>query len=168
MTTTHTYINDLLLRDEPHKDSRRVGAVSMSITPTTTGAAKSKGEIPPDIEDEMKGMTWRVQVRDGSMTVFVLTSRKGVINDKVDRALKVGYDHCEKDINGVRAFTGQPLVSVDVAGEPQSYIADGQSTRILENEIKAVKVLPCYDKERRFALRFVGPMKFVRSGAKWE
>ena len=43
MTTIHSYTNDQRILDLPHKDLRRARAASLSMIPTSTGAAKAIG-----------------------------------------------------------------------------------------------------------------------------
>lgn len=163
MTTVHAYTNDQRLMDSPHKDLRRARAASMSIIPTTTGAARSIGVILPDLEGKIDGMALRVPVSNGSIADMVLTLGKDVTRDEVNRALKYA---AENDMKGVMTFTEEPLVSADIVGEPHSSIVDGQSTMVLGKKSKTVKVLSWYDNEWSFACRLVDLIKFVGSRMK--
>lgn len=160
ITTVHAYTNDQRLLDSPHKDLRRARAASMSIIPTTTGAAKSIGTIMPDLEGKIDGMALRVPVSNGSIADVVVTLRKDVTRDEVNRALK---DAAEKELKGVMAFSEEPLVSADIIGEPYSSIVDGLSTMVLDDRSRNVKVLSWYDNEWSFACRLVDLIKFIGS-----
>ena len=89
MTTCHAYTNDQRLLDLPHKDLRRARAATVSIIPTTTGAAKSIGVVIPELEGKLDGMALRVPVSNGSVTDMVLTLKKDVTKEEVNNALKM-------------------------------------------------------------------------------
>lgn len=166
MITTHSYTNDPLLADAPHKDFWCTRAASASNTPTTTRAAKSIGGISRCLECKINGMALRIPRSDGSKAVMGMKSTKNVINDHVDRKSKDNQDKEKEDSNGVMTFTAQPLGYADTVVWPHSYVDDGQSPRIFGDKIEAIKVPSYYDNERSFARRFVDPMKFVRSKVK--
>jgi glyceraldehyde-3-phosphate dehydrogenase type I len=162
MTTVHAYTSDQRLQDSPHKDLRRARAASMSIIPTTTGAAKSIGTIIPALEGKIDGMALRVPVSNGSIADMVMTLRKDVTTDEVNMALK---EASEKELKGVMAYTDEPLVSSDIIGEPHSSIVDGLSTMVIGNRSRNVKVLSWYDNEWSFACRLVDLIRFIGSKA---
>lgn len=160
MTTVHAYTSDQRLQDSPHKDLRRARAASMSIIPTTTGAAKSIGTIIPALEGKIDGMALRVPVSNGSIADMVMTLRKDVTTDEVNMALK---EASEKELKGVMAYTDEPLVSLDIIGEPHSSIVDGLSTMVIGNRSRNVKVLSWYDNEWSFGCRLVDLIRFIGS-----
>jgi glyceraldehyde 3-phosphate dehydrogenase len=160
MTTVHAYTNDQRLQDSPHKDLRRARAASMSIIPTTTGAAKSIGTIIPALEGKIDGMALRVPVSNGSIADMVMTLRKDVTIDEVNTALRQAS---EEELKGVMAYTNEPLVSSDIIGEPYSSIVDGLSTMVIGDRSRNVKVLSWYDNEWSFACRLVDLIKFIGS-----
>jgi glyceraldehyde 3-phosphate dehydrogenase len=160
MTTVHAYTNDQRLQDSPHKDLRRARAASMSIIPTTTGAAKSIGTIIPALEGKIDGMALRVPVSNGSIADMVMTLRKDVTIDEVNTALRQASD---EELKGVMAYTNEPLVSSDIIGEPYSSIVDGLSTMVIGDRSRNVKVLSWYDNEWSFACRLVDLIKFIGS-----
>lgn len=160
MTTVHAYTNDQRLQDSPHKDLRRARAASMSIIPTTTGAAKSIGTIIPALEGKIDGMALRVPVSNGSIADMVMTLRKDVTKDDINMALK---EASEKELKGVMTYTEEPLVSSDIIGESYSSIVDGLSTMVIGNKSRNVKVLSWYDNEWSFACRLVDLIKFMGS-----
>lgn len=158
MTTCHAYTNDQRLLDLPHKDLRRARAATVSIIPTTTGAAKSIGVVLPDLEGKLDGMALRVPISNGSVADMVLTLKKEVTKEDVNTALK---EASQADLKGIMAYTEDPIVSSDIIGEPCSSIVDGLSTMVLGNKNNVVKVLSWYDNEWSFASRLIDLVKFL-------
>jgi glyceraldehyde 3-phosphate dehydrogenase len=158
MTTTHAYTNDQRILDLPHKDLRRARAAMMSIIPTTTGAAKAIGTVIPELNGKIDGMALRVPVSDGSIADMVLTLKKEINREEINKALK---DASEDELKGIMEYTEEPLVSSDIIGNPHSSIVDGLSTMVLANKSKTVKILSWYDNEWSFACRLIDLMKFV-------
>jgi len=160
MTTTHAYTNDQRLLDLPHKDLRRARAAMMSIIPTTTGAAKAIGTVIPDLNGKIDGMALRVPVSDGSIADMVLTLKKEVNREEINKVLR---DASETELKGIMEYTEEPIVSSDIIGNPHSSIVDGLSTMVLGDKSKIVKVLSWYDNEWSFACRLIDLIKFVAS-----
>ena len=158
MTTTHAFTNDQRLLDLPHKDLRRARAATMSIIPTTTGAAKAIGSIIPELEGKIDGMALRVPVSSGSITDMVFTLKKEVTREEVNNALKQAS---EANLKGVLEYTDEPIVSADIVGNPHSSIVDGLSTMVLGNKNNVVKIMSWYDNEWGFACRLVSLIKFI-------
>jgi len=158
MTTTHAFTNDQSLLDLPHKDLRRARSATMSIIPTTTGAAKAIGSIIPELEGKIDGMALRVPVSSGSITDMVFTLKKEVTREEVNNALKQAS---EANLKGVLEYTEEPIVSADIVGNAHSSIVDGLSTMVLGNKNNVVKILSWYDNEWGFASRLVSLIKFI-------
>jgi glyceraldehyde 3-phosphate dehydrogenase len=158
MTTCHAYTNDQRLLDLPHKDLRRARAATVSIIPTTTGAAKSIGVVIPELEGKLDGMALRVPVSNGSVIDMVLTLKKDVTKEEVNNALK---EASQANLKGIMAYTEDPIVSSDIIGEPCSSVVDGLSTMVLGNKSNIIKVLSWYDNEWSFACRLIDLIKFV-------
>ena len=158
MTTTHAFTNDQRLLDLPHKDLRRARSATMSIIPTTTGAAKAIGTIIPELEGKIDGMALRVPVSSGSITDMVFTLKKEVTKEEVNDALKQAS---EANLKGVLEYTEEPIVSADIIGNPHSSIVDGLSTMVLGNKNNVIKILSWYDNEWGFASRLVSLIKFI-------
>ena len=149
MTTCHAYTNDQRLLDLPHKDLRRARAATVSIIPTTTGAAKSIGVVIPELEGKLDGMALRVPVSNGSVADMVLTLKRDVTREEVNNSLK---EASETNLKGIMAYTDDPIVSSDIIGEPCSSIVDGLSTMVLGNKSNVIKVLSWYDNEWRLCM----------------
>jgi glyceraldehyde 3-phosphate dehydrogenase len=158
MTTCHAYTNDQRLLDLPHKDLRRARAATVSIIPTTTGAAKSIGVVIPELEGKLDGMALRVPVSNGSVADMVLTLKKDVTREEVNNSLK---EASETNLKGIMAYTDDPIVSSDIIGEACSSIVDGLSTMVLGNKSNVIKVLSWYDNEWSFVCRLIDLMKFI-------
>ena len=158
MTTIHAYTNDQRLLDLPHKDLRRARVAMMSIIPTTTGAAKAIGTVIPELNGKIDGMALRVPVSDGSIADMVLTLKKEVNKEEVNKVLK---DASEAELKGIMEYTEEPIVSSDIIGNPHSSIVDGLSTMVLGDKSKIVKVLSWYDNEWGFACRLIDLIKFI-------
>jgi glyceraldehyde 3-phosphate dehydrogenase len=158
MTTTHAFTNDQRLLDLPHKDLRRARSATMSIIPTTTGAAKAIGTIIPELKGKIDGMALRVPVSSGSITDMVFTLKKEVTREEVNNALKQAS---EANLKGILEYTDEPIVSADIVGNAHSSIVDGLSTMVLGNKNNVVKILSWYDNEWGFASRLVSLIKFI-------
>lgn len=158
MTTCHAYTNDQRILDLPHKDLRRARAAMMSIIPTSTGAAKAIGSVIPELSGKMDGMALRVPVSNGSIVDVVVTLKKEVTKEEVNKVLKNSAD---TDLKGIMMYTEEPIVSSDIIGEPASSIVDGLSTMVLGGKGNLVKVMSWYDNEWSFACRLIDLVKFV-------
>ncbi|HJR47373.1 MAG TPA: hypothetical protein VJ799_04390, partial [Nitrososphaeraceae archaeon] len=158
MTTVHAFTNDQNLLDLQHKDLRRARSAVESIIPTTTGAAKSIGEVIPELKGKLDGMALRVPVIDGSIIDLVVTLEKEVTNEEINNTLKQAAQGEFKD---VLSYTEDPIVSSDIIGDPHSSIVDGLSTMVLGKKSNTIKVLSWYDNEWGFACRMVELMKFI-------
>ncbi|MBS1634400.1 MAG: type I glyceraldehyde-3-phosphate dehydrogenase [Bacteroidetes bacterium] len=149
VTTVHSYTGDQRLHDAPHRDLRRARAAAVSIIPTSTGAAKALGKIFPDLGDKIGGCGMRVPVPDGSLTdiTCVLTNYPGV--EEINAAFKKA---AETDLKGIMEYTEDPIVSVDVVGNPHSVLFDAEFTSVVGN---LVKVIGWYDNEYGYSNRLV-------------
>ena len=158
MTTCHSYTNDQRVLDLPHRDPRRARAASLSIIPTSTGAARAIGKVLPSIEGKLDGMALRVPVANGSIVDLVAQLSTPVSVDDVNGAFRRA---ASGDLKGILDYTEEPLVSVDIIGNPHSCIIDGQSTISLGGKNDLVKVLGWYDNEWGYCSRLVDLFKFV-------
>jgi glyceraldehyde 3-phosphate dehydrogenase len=158
MTTTHAFTNDQRLLDLPHKDLRRARAATMSIIPTTTGAAKAIGSVIPELDGKIDGMALRVPVSSGSITDMVLTLKRQVSRKEINNILR---EASNKELQGIMAYTEEPIVSADIVGDPHSSIVDGLSTMVLGDNNNVVKVLSWYDNEWSFSCRLVDLIKYI-------
>ncbi len=149
MTTVHAYTNDQQLLDLPHKDLRRARAAAISIIPTTTGAARTVTKAMPELEGRLDGFALRVPTADGSLTDFVCELEKNVTIEQVNGAMKQAADGPMK---GILQYETDPIVSIDIVGNPHSCILDSLSTMAKDN---LVKVVGWYDNEWGYSCRTV-------------
>ena len=149
MNTVHAYTNDQSILDLPHGDLRRARAAGLSIIPTSTGAARAVSLVIPELKGKLDGMAMRVPTPDGSVVDLVVELSKEVTKEEVNAALKAAASGAMK---GVLEYSEEPLVSVDVIGNPHSSIVDGLSTMATGN---LVKVVSWYDNEYGYSNRVV-------------
>jgi glyceraldehyde 3-phosphate dehydrogenase len=155
MTTVHAYTNDQGTHDQPHKDLRRARAGAVSIIPTTTGAAKAASLALPQLEGRLDGMALRVPIPDGSITDIVAVLGEEVTAEQVNDAYKAAADG---PLKGIMEYTTDPIVSIDIVGNPHSCIVDGLSTMAKGN---MVKVLGWYDNEWGYSCRLLDLTLYV-------
>lgn len=147
ITTVHSYTGDQKLHDAPHRDLRRARAAAVSIVPTTTGAAKAITKIFPHLDGKLGGAGIRVPVPDGSLTDFTCVVRNPKSIEEINAAFK---EASENELNGILAYTEDPIVSIDIVGNAHSSIFDAQLTSVMGN---MVKVVGWYDNEFGYASR---------------
>ncbi|MGB8956603.1 MAG: glyceraldehyde-3-phosphate dehydrogenase [Tumebacillaceae bacterium] len=158
VTTVHSYTNDQNNLDNPHKDLRRARACSLSILPSTTGAAKAVALVLPELKGKFNGVALRVPTPNVSIVDLVATLEKEVTADEVNAALKAA---AEGPLKGILGYSDEPLVSIDYVGDPHSSIVDGLSTMVVAD--KTVKIFAWYDNEWGYSLRVVDLAKLVGS-----
>lgn len=149
ITTIHSYTTDQSLHDQPHKDLRRARAAGQSIVPTTTGAAKALTKIFPELNEVIGGCGIRVPVPNGSLTDITLNVDKTVSIEDINHAFKLASATHLKDI---LEYTEDPIVSIDVVGNPHSCIFDSQMTSVIGNMIK---IVGWYDNETGYSSRIL-------------
>ena len=156
MTTVHSYTNDQKILDLPHKDLRRARAASLSIIPTTTGAAKAVALVLPQLAGKLNGMAMRVPTPAVSVVDVVFELGKGADRDAVNAALKKASETEMPDILG---FSEEPLVSIDYKGDARSSIVDALSTMVIGENL--VKIVSWYDNEWGYSNRAVDLIEYV-------
>ena len=149
INTVHSYTSDQRLQDSPHSDLRRARAANLSIVPTTTGAAKAITKIFPELEGKMGGGGMRVPVPDGSLTDLTVVMKKPLTVDQINEAMEIASNSSLKNI---LAYTDEPLVSIDIVGNPHSCIYDSELTSVIGN---MVKIVGWYDNEAGYSNRLV-------------
>jgi len=147
ITTVHSYTGDQRLHDAPHKDLRRARAAALSIVPTSTGAAKAITKIFPHLTGKLGGCGMRVPVPDGSLTDITCVLTKPVTPAEINAAFKKAS---ETYLKGILEYTEDPIVSVDIVGNPHSCIYDAEFTSVIGN---MVKVIGWYDNEYGYSSR---------------
>jgi glyceraldehyde 3-phosphate dehydrogenase len=158
MNTIHSYTNDQVILDFPHKDLRRARAGALSIIPTSTGAAKAVALVLPELKGKLNGFSLRVPTPTVSATDFTCELAKSVTKEEVNAALKAA---AEGPMKGILAYSEAPLVSMDYKGHPASSIVDALSTLVLEGNM--VKVLAWYDNEWGYSNRLADLVAYMGS-----
>lgn len=150
MNTIHAYTNDQRILDLPHKDLRRARSAAMSMIPTTTGAARAVALVLPELAGKLDGFATRVPTPDGSMVDLTVELEKEVTKDEINAAMKAA---AEGPMKGVLAYTEDPIVSIDIVGNPASSIFDSGLTMVLNEPGNLVKVVSWYDNEWGYSNR---------------
>lgn len=148
MTTCHAYTNDQRLADQLHDNLHRSRAAAVNIIPTSTGAAKAVGEVLPELNGKLTGISLRVPVPCGSITDLVAELGKDVTVDEVNAAIKAAADG---PLKGILQYNTDPIVSSDVIGNPHSSIFDAPWTMVLQKRM--IKILSWYDNEFGYSNR---------------
>jgi len=154
MTTVHAYTNDQKLVDMPHEDMRRARAATLSIIPTTTGAAKAIGLVLPNLKGKLNGIAMRVPVPVGSVVDLVVTLAKPTTVKDINAAVKKAADGPMK---GILEYTEDPIVSADIRGNSHSSVFDAGMTQMMGD--KLAKLISWYDNEYAFSCRLVELME---------
>lgn len=149
ITTVHSYTGDQRLHDAPHADLRRARAAAYSIVPTTTGAAKAITKIFPQLHGALGGCGIRVPVPDGSLTDITCMVKRKTTVQEVNDAFRVA---AEGSLAGILEYITDPVVSIDIVGNPHSCVFDSQLTSVMGN---MVKVVGWYDNEAGYSHRLV-------------
>jgi glyceraldehyde 3-phosphate dehydrogenase len=147
MTTIHSYTNDQVILDFPHKDLRRARAAALSMIPTSTGAAKALKLVIPEVEGKLDGFAIRVPTPNVSVVDLTFLAEKPITKDAINGAFKAAADGELKGILGVDA---NELVSSDFKGNPLSSIVDTPLTKVVGN---MAKVISWYDNEWGYSCR---------------
>ncbi len=149
ITTVHSYTTDQSLHDQPHRDLRRARAAGQSIVPTTTGAAKALTKIFPHLSHAIGGCGIRVPVANGSLTDITLNveNPKSIVD--INKIFKTASQERYK---GILEYTEDPIVSIDIVGNPHSCIFDSQMTSVIDN---MVKIIGWYDNETGYSSRII-------------
>jgi len=150
MTTIHAYTSDQRILDAPHSDLRRARAAAVSMIPTTTGAAKAVGKVIPDLDGKLNGMAVRVPTSDASMVDLVVELKKETTVEDVNSAMK---RYADGSMKGILEYCEDPIVSVDIIGNPHSSIYDSLAAMSMGS--KMFKIISWYDNEWGYSCRMV-------------
>jgi len=156
MTTIHSYTNDQRILDAPHKDLRRARAASLSIIPTSTGAADTIQLIFPELNGKLSAVSLRVPTSDVSVVDFTCEVEKSTSRSEVNEKFK---EYSENQLNGLLRYIDKELVSADFVGDSHSAIIDSLLTDVVEDNL--VKVIAWYDNEYGYSSRVVDLIEYV-------
>src|SRR3954467_5243123 len=149
-TTIHAYTADQRLQDMPHNDLRRARAAAINLIPTSTGAAKAIGLVIPELDGKLNGTSVRAPIPTGSLVDLVVNVKKETSVEEVNSAFEAVAD--KGDLEGILAYTEDPIVSSDIVQSPYSSIFDAGLTMVIGN---LVKVGSWYDNEWGYSNRVV-------------
>lgn len=148
LSTVHAFTNDQRLFDYPHKDFRRARMATLSIIPTSTGAAAALGWVIPELDGKIEGIAYRVPVPTGSLIDFTVMLEKKASAEEINAAMKAA---CAGPLKGIMEYTTDPIVSVDIIGNPHSAIFDAELTHVRKDRM--AKVVAWYDNEWGYSVR---------------
>jgi len=148
MTTIHSYTGDQPALDTLHSDPRRARACSLSMIPTSTGAAKAVGLVLPELAGKLDGTSVRVPTPNVSLIDLTFTSGRDTSVEEINAAIKEASDG---HLNGILAYNELPLVSIDFNHDPASSSFDATQTQVIGGNF--VRVLSWYDNEWGFSNR---------------
>jgi glyceraldehyde 3-phosphate dehydrogenase len=149
MTTIHSYTNDQVILDFPHKDLRRARAAALSMIPTSTGAAKALKLVIPEMAGKLDGFAMRVPTPNVSVVDLVAVVEKQTTKEEVNAALKKASE--SGSLKGYLAYEEEELVSADFKGNPFSSIVDAKMTLVVGGNL--LKVISWYDNEWGYSCR---------------
>ncbi len=159
MTTIHSYTNDQVILDFPHKDLRRARAAAINMIPTSTGAAKALKLVLPDLAGKLDGFSMRVPTPNVSVVDLVAFVEKKTTKEEVNAALKKASE--SGSLKGYLGYEENELVSSDFKGDARSSIVDAPSTLVVGGN--CVKVLSWYDNEWGYSCRVRDLINYVAS-----
>ena len=151
MTTIHAYTADQSLQDLPHKDLRRARAAAINLIPTSTGAAKAIGAVVPELDGKLHGFAIRAPIATGSVVDLTVESERETSVEEVNAAFAQRAD--AGALEGILAYTEDPIVSSDIEKSPYSAIFDAPLTAVVDGTL--VKVVAWYDNEWGYSNRVV-------------
>jgi glyceraldehyde 3-phosphate dehydrogenase len=147
MNTIHSYTNDQVVLDAPHKDLRRARAAALSMIPTSTGAAKALKLVIPEMAGKLDGFSIRVPTPTVSVVDLTFLAEKPVSVESINAAIKAA---AEGPMKGILGYTEEELVSSDFRGNPLSSIFDSKLTKVIGN---TGKIISWYDNEWGYSNR---------------
>lgn len=149
MTTIHSYTGDQPTLDTMHKDLYRARAASMSMIPTSTGAAKAIGLVIPELKGKLDGSSIRVPTPNVSVVDFKFVAKRSTTVEEINAAIKAAAE--AGPLKGILGYTLDPNVSIDFNHDPHSSIFHMDQTKVMDGTF--VRILTWYDNEWGFSSR---------------
>jgi len=159
MTTIHSYTNDQVILDFPHKDLRRARAAAINLIPSSTGAAKALKLVIPELAGKLDGFAMRVPTPNVSVVDLVVWVEKKTTKEEVNAALKKASE--SGPLKGYLGFEEGELVSSDFKGDSRSSIVDAPMTLVVAGN--CVKVISWYDNEWGYSCRVRDLIHYIAS-----
>jgi len=148
MTTIHAFTGDQPTLDTLHKDLYRARAASLSMIPTSTGAAKAVGLVLPELAGKLDGVAIRVPTPNVSVVDLKFVAKRKTTKDEINAAIKAA---AEQQLKSILASTESPNVSVDFNHDPRSSIFHMDQTKVMDGNL--VRIMSWYDNEWGFSNR---------------
>tara|TARA_R110002049_G_scaffold23781_3_gene84468 strand:+ start:78101 stop:79108 length:1008 start_codon:yes stop_codon:yes gene_type:complete len=148
MTTIHAFTGDQPTHDSPHRDLYRGRAASVSMVPTSTGAAAAISQVIPHLKGRLEGSAVRVPTANVSLIDLAFMPSKPATVAAVNAAIKAASDG---PMAGVLGYEEAPLVSVDFNHDPHSSTFAPAQTSVTDGGM--VRVISWYDNEWGFSNR---------------
>ncbi len=162
MVTVHSYTNDQVVLDGPHKDLRRARTAGVNIIPTTTGAARAISLVLPELKGKMDGYALRVPTPTVSILDLTVETEKQTTVEEVNNAF---LQAAEGDLEGILGYSDEPLVSTDYKQDDRSAILDSLSTIVVGGNM--VKVVAWYDNEWGYSCRLADLTNMIAEQGGW-
>jgi glyceraldehyde 3-phosphate dehydrogenase len=159
MTTIHSYTNDQVILDFPHKDLRRARAAAINMIPTSTGAAKALKLVIPELAGKLDGFAMRVPTPNVSVVDLVVWVEKKTSKQEVNASLKKASE--AGPLKGYLGYEEHELVSSDFKGDSRSSIVDAPMTLVVAGN--CVKVISWYDNEWGYSCRVRDLINYIAS-----
>jgi len=159
MTTIHSYTNDQVILDFPHKDLRRARAAAINMIPTSTGAAKALKLVIPELAGKLDGFAMRVPTPNVSVVDLVALVENKTSKEDVNAALKKAAE--AGPLKGYLGYEENELVSSDFKGDSRSSIVDAPMTLVVGGN--CVKVISWYDNEWGYSCRVRDLINYIGS-----
>ncbi len=149
MTTIHSFTGDQRTVDTLHKDLRRARAASLSMIPTSTGAARAVGLVMPKLKGKLDGTSIRVPTANVSLIDLAIVTKKKTTVEAINKAMVRAANG--NRLKGILETNDEPLVSSDFNHNQASSTFDLTETQVLDGTF--VRVLSWYDNEWGFSNR---------------
>lgn len=156
MTTIHSYTNDQVILDFPHKDLRRARAAALNMIPTKTGAAAAISLVIPDLKGKLDGFAIRVPTPNVSVVDLTAELNAPATAEEINAAVKAA---AEGPLKGILSYNTEPTVSIDFNHDPHSSNFDATNTRVIDGNF--IKILSWYDNEWGFSNRVIDLIKKI-------
>ena len=156
LTTVHAYTNSQRLLDVAAPDLRDARAAALNIVPSATGAARAVGLVIPELQGKFTGMAFRVPTSTVSVVDFTALLSKDASVEAVNAAMK---EYAEGSMQGILAYTEEPLVSSDLKGNAHSSIFSALDTLSIGGNL--VKAIAWYDNEWGYSCRVTDLAKYI-------
>jgi len=148
MTTIHAFTNDQPSLDQMHKDLYRARAASVSMIPTSTGAAKAVGLVLPELNGKLDGVSIRVPTPNVSVVDLKVITKRNTTIAEINDAIKAAANG---KLKGILGYTEAPNVSIDFNHDPHSSTFALDQTKVMDGNL--LRILTWYDNEWGFSNR---------------